>query len=166
MRSSYLISHRKINAENTLSKGGLNPPACDSWWKLLSNICNEGSVSLLVLGSNPLVERLWFSSQFDVWWPNTSDFKQCLFGWMASLIQWTWTWANSGRRWGTGKPRVLQSMGLWRVGHNLVTEQQALFLMSLRLGFICTSDADFLIGVPRSRTWISLVIWHLHCGGY
>ena len=23
-------------------------------------------------------------------------------GWMASLIQWTWTWANSGRWWGTG----------------------------------------------------------------
>ena len=25
-------------------------------------------------------------------------------GWMASLIQWTWTWANCGRRWGTGGP--------------------------------------------------------------
>ena len=24
-------------------------------------------------------------------------------GWMASLMQWTWTWANSGRRWGTEK---------------------------------------------------------------
>ena len=22
-------------------------------------------------------------------------------GWMASSMQWTWTWANSGRRWGT-----------------------------------------------------------------
>ena len=31
-------------------------------------------------------------------------------GWMASLIQWTWTWANSGRWWGTGRPGVLQSM--------------------------------------------------------
>ena len=44
--------------------------------------------------------------------------------WMASLIQWTWTWANSRRRWGTGKPGVLQSMGLQRVRHDLVTEQQ------------------------------------------
>ena len=25
-------------------------------------------------------------------------------GWMVSLIQWTWTWLNSGRQWGTGKP--------------------------------------------------------------
>ena len=27
-------------------------------------------------------------------------------GWMASPIQWTLTWANSGRWWGTGKPGV------------------------------------------------------------
>ena len=45
-------------------------------------------------------------------------------GWMASLIQWTWTWAKSRRWWGTGRPGVLQSMGLQRVRHNLVTEQQ------------------------------------------
>ena len=32
-------------------------------------------------------------------------------GWMASPTQWTWTWANSGRQWGTWKPGVLQSMG-------------------------------------------------------
>ena len=31
--------------------------------------------------------------------------------WMASLTQWTWVWANSRRRWRTGKPGVLQSMG-------------------------------------------------------
>ena len=30
--------------------------------------------------------------------------------WMASQTQWTWVWANSGRRWRTGKPGVLQSM--------------------------------------------------------
>ena len=34
------------------------------------------------------------------------------------------TWANSGRWWGTGKPGVLQSMGLRRVKHNLATKQQ------------------------------------------
>ena len=36
-------------------------------------------------------------------------------GWMASQIKWTWTWANSGRWWGTGKPGMLQSTGLQRV---------------------------------------------------
>ena len=45
-------------------------------------------------------------------------------GWMASLIQWTWTWTNSRRQWGTGKPGMLQSIGLQRVRHDLATEQQ------------------------------------------
>ena len=45
-------------------------------------------------------------------------------GWMASLIQWTWTWVNSGRWWRTGKPGVPQSMKSRRVGHDLVTEQR------------------------------------------
>ena len=44
--------------------------------------------------------------------------------WMASPMQWTWTWANSRRRWGIRRPGVLQSMGLWRVRHDLATEQQ------------------------------------------
>ena len=43
-------------------------------------------------------------------------------GWMASLIQWTWVWVNSGSWWWTGRPGVLQSMGLQRVGHDWVTE--------------------------------------------
>ena len=45
-------------------------------------------------------------------------------GWMASLTQWIWVWANSGRLWRTGKPGVLPATGLQRVRHNLVTEQQ------------------------------------------
>ena len=39
-------------------------------------------------------------------------------GWMASLTQWAWVWANSGRERRTGKPGVLQSMGSPRVRHN------------------------------------------------
>ena len=35
-------------------------------------------------------------------------------GWMASLTQWIWVWANSRRWWRTGKPGMLQSMGLQR----------------------------------------------------
>ena len=41
-------------------------------------------------------------------------------GWMGSLIQWTWVWADSGSRWCTGKPGMLQSMGLHRVRHDWV----------------------------------------------
>ena len=43
-------------------------------------------------------------------------------GWMASLIQWTWVWANSGSWWWTGRPGMLQSMGSQRVGHDWATE--------------------------------------------
>ena len=43
-------------------------------------------------------------------------------GWMASPTQWTWVWVNSGSWWWTGRPGVLQSMGLQRVKHNRATE--------------------------------------------
>ena len=43
-------------------------------------------------------------------------------GWMASLTQWTWVWVNSRSWWWTGRPDVLQSMRLQRVGHNWATE--------------------------------------------
>ena len=43
-------------------------------------------------------------------------------GWMASPTQWTWVWVGSGRWWCTGRPGVLQSMGLQRVRHNWATE--------------------------------------------
>ena len=36
---------------------------------------------------------------------------------MVSSTQWTWTWAHSGRRWGTVH-------GSWKVRHNLATEHQ------------------------------------------
>ena len=43
-------------------------------------------------------------------------------GWMVSLTPWTWVWVSSGSWWWTGKPGVLQSMGLQRVGHDWATE--------------------------------------------
>ena len=44
-------------------------------------------------------------------------------GWMASLTQWTWVWANSRICWRTGKSGVPELKGSQRVRHNLVTEQ-------------------------------------------
>ena len=43
-------------------------------------------------------------------------------GWMASPTQWTWVCVDSGSWWWTGRPGVLQSMGLQRVGHDWATE--------------------------------------------
>ena len=45
---------------------------------------------------------------------------------MASPTSWTWIWASSRRWWRTGKPGVLQSVGLQRVRHGWVTEQPPL----------------------------------------
>ena len=43
-------------------------------------------------------------------------------GWMASLTQWTWTWVNSGSWCWTGRPGMLLSTGVQRVGHGWVNE--------------------------------------------
>ena len=47
--------------------------------------------------------------------------------WIASLTQWAWVWVNSGSWWWTGRPGVLQSMGLQRVGHDWATELMAAY---------------------------------------
>ena len=49
-------------------------------------------------------------------------------GWIASSIQRTWVWANSGKHWRTGKPGELQSMGSQRVGHDQAGEQQHMLI--------------------------------------
>ena len=43
-------------------------------------------------------------------------------GWMASLTQWTWVWVDSRSWWWTGRPGVLQFVGLQRVRHDWATE--------------------------------------------
>ena len=43
-------------------------------------------------------------------------------GWMASPTPQIWIWASSGSWWWTGRPGVLQSIGLWRVRHDWATE--------------------------------------------
>ena len=43
-------------------------------------------------------------------------------GWMASLTRWMWVSLNPGSWWWTGRPGVLQFMGLQRVGHDWATE--------------------------------------------
>ena len=41
---------------------------------------------------------------------------------MASPTRWTWVWVNSGSWWWTGRPGVLQFIGLQRDGHDWVTK--------------------------------------------
>ena len=80
-------------------------------------------------------------------------------GWMASLIQWMWVWANSGRQSRTGKPGVLQLTGSQRVRRDLATEQQ-----QKEMNNLCTEKYKILFkeikeetiickDIPRSWTW-------------
>ena len=75
----------------------------------------------------------WNSNTFATWWEELTHLKEpwCWErlkeggekddrgwdGWMASLTRWTWVWVSFRNRWWTGKPGLLQSMGLQRVGH-------------------------------------------------
>ena len=47
-------------------------------------------------------------------------------GWMLSLTQWIWVWANPGKWWRTGKPGVLQPMVLQTLRQDLATEKQTI----------------------------------------
>ena len=55
--------------------------------------------------------------------------RQRMHGWMASPTQWTWVWVNSGSWWWTGRPGVLQSVGLQTVRHDWVTELNIKFML-------------------------------------
>ena len=45
-----------------------------------------------------------------------------MVGRKASLTQWTWVWVSSRSWWWTGRPGVLKSMGLQRVGDDWASE--------------------------------------------
>ena len=71
-------------------------------------------------------------------------------GWMASLTQWTWVWVGSRSWYWTGRPGVLQLMGLRRVGHDWATElnwhSSRLFCSSSsELSLCCLSQTTVLI---------------------
>ena len=71
--------------------------------------------------------------------------------WMASPTQWTWVWAGSKSLWWTGKPGVLQFMGLQGVGHDWATElnwTQCQYLDIAILGMY-----PFLCRYTHTRKW-------------
>ena len=67
-------------------------------------------------------------------------------GWMVSLIQWTWVWANA-RRWWTRKPGVLKSMEVTksrtrlsdRTTMNIIKDLWTQFKTSTSVLKVCTS---------------------------
>ena len=88
---------------------------------ILKEINPEYSLEVLML-------KLWYFGH--LMWRADSLEKTLILGkiegrrrrgrddWMASPLQWTWVWASSRRRWRTGEPGMLQSMGSQRVRHD------------------------------------------------
>ena len=65
---------------------------------------------------------IWKDPDSGKGWRQEEKGKTGWDGWMASPTPWPWAWAGSGSCWWTGRPGMLQSMGLQRVGHNWATE--------------------------------------------
>ena len=75
-----------------------------------------------LIGKNPDVGKDWRQEE-----KGTTGWD----GWMASLTQWIWVWANSKSwRW-TERPGMLQSMGLSRVFSSTKVQKHQLFSAQL-----------------------------------
>ena len=81
--------------------------------------------------------------------------------WMASPTQWAWVWANSRRQWRTGKPGVLQSMGLQRVIHDLATKQQQYSIAWMYHSFFIHSPNNGHCGCLQSRSSFEISVFFL-----
>ena len=71
-------------------------------------------------------------------------------GWMASPTQWTWVWVNTGSWWWTGRPGVLQFMGLQSLTQlSDWTELNWTITRQLTLEARNTKNVFFTIVTPR-----------------
>ena len=129
-------SRREVSTIVGNESGDCRPPVWSCWLHFRScqkpsPVKNENFVRVYL--------QSWSSNNLATWYEQPTHWKRpwCWErlkaegeegnrgwdGWMASLMQWTWTWANSRRWWSTGKCYVLQSMESWRVRYHLVTEK-------------------------------------------
>ena len=113
-----------VREDSWESLGLQGDPTSPSWRKSVLNIHWK--------------DRCWNSNTLATWCEELSHLKRSWCwerlkargegdnrgwdGWMASPVQWTWVWINSGSWWWTGRPGVLQSMGSQRVRHDWATE--------------------------------------------
>ena len=124
-----------------------------------------------VVGSLYHWKRLW-------WWEGLGAGEEGddrgWDGWMASPTRWTWVWANSRSSWWTGRPGVLQFMGLQRVRHDWVTElnwyaNSQHFFITVMLQYIILNLATVYVGnlVNRNKNifhWTSILFdYHINC---
>ena len=113
------------------------------WVKILTRSCVSLSLKsldlLLYVKASGITYWRWNSNTLATWCKQPTHWKSpwcCKTlkvggeegdrgwdGWTASPAQWTWSWADSKRWWGTRKPGMLQSLGSQRVRPDLTAEQ-------------------------------------------
>ena len=78
-------------------------------------------------------------------------------GWIVSPTQWTWVWVNSGSWWPTGKPGMLQSMGLQRIRYDWAIDLNwTIELWMLRVVCECW-NFTIMLPVCTIQFWLSVI---------
>ena len=102
-----------------------NPRDRGAWWASVYGVAQSRTwLKQLSSGSSRMLIGLKAGEGDDRGWD----------GWMSSPTRWTWVWVSSGSWWWTGRPGMLQSTGLQRVGHDWAT--------GLRVSLMCSSVVD------------------------
>ena len=86
-------------------------------------------------------------------------------GWIASWTQWTWVWVSSRSWWWIGKPGLLQSMGLQRVGHNWVSGLNwgllAWIVMLISYELLAKLNSRSILKKTKSSPLMYYVKWYI-----
>ena len=82
-------------------------------------------------------------------------------GWMASRTRWTWVWVNSGRWWCTGRPGVLQFLGLQRVGQDWATELNCPVFPAPFIEESVFAPLYILASFVKNKAWVYFCAFYL-----
>ena len=85
--------------------------------------------------------------------------RQRMSCWMASPTQWTWVWASCRSWWWTGRPGVLQSMGLQRIRYHWATELNWLILWVRNSGSACSGGLGLIRVASAQQLELEDVLW-------
>ena len=108
----------------------------------------------IIVMLNMCVLKFWMDLSIPMSWAGKEGDNRGWDGWMASPTRWAWVWINPKSWWWTGRPGVLQFMGLQRVWHDWATElnwTELMFFWIKNLIFFFTGSQYLIIyifGIP------------------